>query len=279
MRACKAPGASWLVAVMAESSGRGTFRQRAINTANLLLQAADRLETSSSNGRRSSSLTPLSTGQSIDNASERVEARGVGRPQSPRNREQEMRSLFNWTARTAIGTGKRTKGSGIATAKSKKKKAVTWTHTFICLAQPDDDTVPDSRDRATLKLAGIGEKKFAVELYCTGQEFYDDLLFQYPKLREGGGYELLRVPEGGGRELEIIKVPEGGYNAEYLRAVVHSAKIFIRPLQKALDNQPQTSEVSKNVIHIGYDCAYALINELISLSKCLNEFNSGLDHI
>ena len=88
---------------------------------------------------------------------------------------------------------------------------------------------------------------FPVRVSSTGQEFYDELLFQYPKLREGKGFELLRVPEGGGKDLEVIKEPDGGYNVEFLHAVVHSARIFIRPLQKSLDLRPQTSEVSQNI--------------------------------
>ena len=42
-------------------SGRGAFRQQAINTANLLLEAADRLDNVSSSDSRTSSLTSLST--------------------------------------------------------------------------------------------------------------------------------------------------------------------------------------------------------------------------
>lgn len=156
-------------------------------------------------------------------------------------RSEELRGLFNWTASRAIGTGKRRKGTPVA--KSKRKKLPSWTHTYVCLAQPDCDTVPDSHHRGILKLAGLGEKRFSVDLYSTAQQFYDDLLSQYPKLREGGGFELLRVTEGGSRDLEIIKVPDGGYTTVYLKAVVHSAKLYIRPLQKALDLQPQTLEV------------------------------------
>ena len=33
----------------------------------------------------------------------------------------------------------------------------------------------------------------------------------------------------------MIPVPEAGYSVEYVRAVVHSAKVFIRPIQKDLD--------------------------------------------
>ena len=66
-----------------------------------------------------------------------------------------------------------------------------------------------------------------------GQDIYSELSFQYPSLRDGGGFELLRVPEGGKR-LEIIAAPPSGYTVPYLRAVVHHAKVFVRPLQHDL---------------------------------------------
>jgi len=50
--------------------------------------------------------------------------------------------------------------------------------------------------------------------------------------------------------LEVIKEPDGGYNVEFLRAVVHGARIFIFPLQKSLDLRPQTSEVSQNIVSV-----------------------------
>ena len=62
---------------------------------------------------------------------------------------------------------------------------------------------------------------------------------------DGGGFELLRVMEGGGKSLEVIQMPEAGYTPEYLKAVIHHAKIFIQPLQKTLYVQPQNTAVSK----------------------------------
>lgn len=117
----------------------------------------------------------------------------------------------------------------------------------VCLAHPEDDVAPTSMDRATLKLAGLGKKKFPVDAHCTPHEFYDEILIQFPKLRDGGGFELLRFSEGGGKTLDVIPHPKGGYSAEHLKAVVGSAKVFIRPLQKPLDVQPETSTVSKFV--------------------------------
>lgn len=69
--------------------------------------------------------------------------------------------------------------------------------THVCLSHRDD-CVPDSHTHATLKLAGLREKQFAMDAYSTSQEVYDELPFQYPKLKEGGGFEMLHIPEGGG---------------------------------------------------------------------------------
>ena len=53
---------------------------------------------------------------------------------------------------------------------TKKKKVPTWTHTFVCLSHTDDDVVPDSQERATLKLAGLGEKRISMLAFATAQE-------------------------------------------------------------------------------------------------------------
>ena len=63
----------------------GTYRQQAISTANLLREAADRLETSSSDDRHRSNLTSLSAGSSrapttssIVTASQRPSTSNIG---------------------------------------------------------------------------------------------------------------------------------------------------------------------------------------------------------
>ena len=71
------------------------------------------------------------------------------------------------------------------------------------------------------------------------------LKLQYPQLLEWGGLELLRLPEGGGKHLDVIASPENGYSTSYLRAVGHHAKIYIRLLQKSLSLEPIKEEVSR----------------------------------
>ena len=96
------------------------------------------------------------------------------------------------------------------------------------------EVVPDSQERSCLMIAGLGEKKIQLDDFCEWEEIYAELIFQYPKLKDGGGFELLRVGEGGGKRLQVIACPPKGYTVAYLRAVVHHAIVYIRPLQRDL---------------------------------------------
>lgn len=118
------------------------------------------------------------------------------------------------------------------------KKVPTWTHTFVCLASTTQDTIPDGEERATLQIAGLGEKSITFPAFSDAQEIYQDLLYNFPKLSKAGGFELLRVPEGGGKQLNLIASPESGYTVAYLKAVVHHAKVYIRPMQQSLPLDP-----------------------------------------
>ena len=74
-------------------------------------------------------------------------------------------------------------------------------------------------------------------------------MIQYPKVKDAGGFELLRSLEGGSRELEVIRMPIGGYTTECLKAVINNAKLYIRQLQTDL-NVDQTSESSSSACDV-----------------------------
>ncbi len=65
----------------------------------------------------------------------------------------------------------------------------------------------------------------------------DDIHFElteaFPKLKEAGGFEFLRVSDRS-RTLEIIPLPPEGYTVSYLKDVVQQAKLYVRPIQKNL---------------------------------------------
>lgn len=144
----------------------------------------------------------------------------------------ELSSLFRWNP--TYRPLKKRKGSFFGKG-SKKKKLPTWTHTLVCLSRSGDQQNPDPEERCALQLAGLGEKRFPMFLHSDAQDIHTELLEQFPKLEDAGGYEFLRLGVGGVGNLQLIKPPPHCYSVEYLRAVIGSAKIFIRPLQHDLD--------------------------------------------
>ena len=81
---------------------------------------------------------------------------------------------------------------------SKKKISSTskpaWRHKFVCLAYKDQEKIPASdMDKEELYQAGLGEKEIGFpSLDLTPEEFKELLYQQYPPLRDGGGYQLLK---------------------------------------------------------------------------------------
>ncbi|XP_019853033.1 PREDICTED: uncharacterized protein LOC109582636 [Amphimedon queenslandica] len=123
----------------------------------------------------------------------------------------------------------------------KKAKVPSWTHNFVCLARVEQDIVPDSSERAVLQIAGLGEKKIQFPVDADSYYVYDELIASFPKLRNCGGFELLRTHDRSKLLIEI-EVPPSGYTVAYLKPVVHNAKIFIRPLQKDLSLEPEKDD-------------------------------------
>ena len=155
---------------------------------------------------------------------------------------ESLSSLFKWNPRSS--TGQKRKGLFSSHKSGKKKKIPTWSHTFVCLASINQEIIPDSQERGILQIAGLGEKRISLSVYADAQDIYHELSAQFPRLSGGGGFELLRVPEGGGKQLDVIATPESGYTTVYLKAVVHHAKVYIRPLQKDLCLDPVKEEVT-----------------------------------
>lgn len=69
-----------------------------------------------------------------------------------------------------------------------------WLHKFVCLAYMDQDRMPmTDYDKEELYQAGLGEKEIAFEsLKMSQQQFKDLLLKEFPRLKDGGGFQLLK---------------------------------------------------------------------------------------
>lgn len=79
--------------------------------------------------------------------------------------------------------------------------------------------------------AGLGEKKLVLVKNKDAEYLRDALLEHYPKLKDGGGYELMRSSSR--ILLETISIPSFGYTTHYLsdESGLGSAICYIRPLQ------------------------------------------------
>ena len=107
-----------------------------------------------------------------------------------------------------------------------------WEHEFICLAKCGQTIPPSPMEKAELINAGFSLFESGVSW-----EFHEEMS-AFPKLSEGGGYELMRTQPNNNRELCVIPPKSGGYTVEYLQKIVSQAKIFIRPIQKDLSLVP-----------------------------------------
>ena len=179
-------------------------------------------------------------------------------PSSHTRQDALPRGFWNVSSKT----GKRNKSS---TGKSKRKKIPMWTHTFVCLSSREQEEVPDCNLRADLQMAGLGEKRISLPDYSDGYDIHIELTTHFPKLNNAGGYELLRLQEGGGKQLDIIACPPSGYSVAYLKAVVHTAKIYIRPLQKDLSLDQLEDKVSFFCTTINFLFKYACVPK----EKCM----------
>ena len=116
--------------------------------------------------------------------------------------------------------------------KCKKRKTSDkplWNHIFVCLSSTNWKHVPTFAEKAELALSGIGEKKISSP--PPYETFEETMYREFPNLREGGGFEVLRRS---GKLLQSIPIPSGGYSVDYLKSVLAQAKCYVRPLQMDL---------------------------------------------
>ena len=111
-------------------------------------------------------------------------------------------------------------------------------------------------EKADLIRAGLGPRKLSLFEFGDSGQFHDDVMAAFPKLAEGGGYELLRTKPNNNRELCVIPSLSGGYTAEYLKNIVGQAKLYIRPIQKDLSVTPDNddSDISVSKCYISRFC-------------------------
>lgn len=143
----------------------------------------------------------------------------------------------------------------------KKQKAAVWKHRFVCLAHKDQEKTPTT-DFAKDELcrAGLGEKEVVFPSLDMDADGFKEVLFNYfPKLREGGGYQMLKcLPNS--RKLDVLSMSV--YRSpSSLKERVGNARTYLRPIQRDLElesDDEENIEDTASVIHYIFACHYSL---------------------
>jgi hypothetical protein len=113
----------------------------------------------------------------------------------------------------------------------------------------DQDAVPLKSSKRTHFEAGLGERVVTFQKEGTSGDFESTLASVFPKLVEGGGFELFRVSQTSRTELEIIRRPAGGYTTDYLvGSYLGQAICYVRPMQGHLTLDVVEEEVAEDKI-------------------------------
>lgn len=119
----------------------------------------------------------------------------------------------------------------------------TWTHDFCLLSSPTAQKTPTNVEMDQLRKAGLGKRKIVFpNKDADHYGLVKHLEAGYPKLKSGGGFELLKGVGGGSgaRSLESLPLGPNGYSIRYLRETlcIGQAVLYIKPLQVELDMTP-----------------------------------------
>lgn len=112
---------------------------------------------------------------------------------------------------------------------------------MVCVSSTKQQRVPiEVKHKESLVEAGLREKMIVVpDIECNALEFRRLILETFPKLHDAGGFELLRCVSNS-KSLELISSTISR-SPKLLKSVIGSGRVFIRPLQRDLDLNPDAA--------------------------------------
>ena len=122
--------------------------------------------------------------------------------------------------------------SSVNSSKKAKVKVTPWKKA-ICLASKDQTHAPTVEEKMELAKKGLGLKSVVFDSEGDRMHIHDALVKAFPEVDACGGYELLRVA-GNSTDFLRIEEPKGGMTVKYLKDILKSAKLYIRPIQDDL---------------------------------------------
>lgn len=180
-------------------------------------------------------LTPVHARVTSQSSSVNSTQRTLGEFRNLFSPHRDRRRSVSSTSQSASSQPKRKKQAQSAT----QYKRETWTHTFFCLADCKQCAAPNLALKQQLQEAGLGKRKICFQAKASAFDVKAKLEEVYPKLKDGGGFDILRRGVQAS-ELIIIQPPRSGYSVQFLRdaAGLGQAMAFIRPIQCNLNLAP-----------------------------------------
>ena len=126
-----------------------------------------------------------------------------------------------------------------------KSRLPLWKKEVVCLKSKDDHAVPNTAEKIALAKIGLMTKEVKFDLDGDGLHLDAVLKNEYPELQFTGGYSLLR-PLTNSRDLAIIDPPKGGFTIRYLKDILRSARLYVRPLQENISAEAAIVEGEKD---------------------------------
>ena len=112
----------------------------------------------------------------------------------------------------------------------------TWKKQCICLRDKEQEWKPNSEEKMQLARMGLGLSEIIFDCGGDADSIHRAILHKFPVLDICGGYSLLRLAENSHSLVEIVG-PEGGLTVPYLKDILNQAKLYIRPLQKDIQEE------------------------------------------
>ena len=118
----------------------------------------------------------------------------------------------------------------------RKERVHPWTVRLFCLSDTSQCKVPSTACLKILLLgAGLGEMSVKVPDVnsCSMEDLREIIVKTYPKLRDCGGFEMLRCANNS-KDLIVL---EGKLtqSVKILKTVIGAGRLYLRPIQKNLD--------------------------------------------
>lgn len=128
----------------------------------------------------------------------------------------------------------------------------TWKKCCICLKNKYQTCKPTAEEKMELAKMGLGLAELTFDSNGDAEHIHAALTDQFPQLETCGGYSLLRLKDNS-YDLVEIEYPAKGMTVPYLKDILNQAKLYIRPLQKSIEDLEEKShQVAMSCIHVCY---------------------------